>query len=198
MGLLIVLKAPATAAPINIINPSFEDPSVPHTTWIYDISGWTQSSGTTQGTWNPDTWFHVPDGQQIAFLQQGSYIYQTLTATIEANTLYDLQAYFAKTADWEDVHYTLQLIAAEDNYVLDQITGQPAYISFQQVGFTYWSTNQYIGDHLQIKILSDAMELDVDNVTLDKYIDPPVPIPSTLILLGTGIASMALRWRRRS
>jgi hypothetical protein len=177
-----------------ILNPSFESPSVAQGTNSWDnITNWIITSGDA-GVWNPGPWYTtIPAGNQIAWMHAGATICQFLGVKIKANTLYNLQAYFA--SGWYNASYTLQLVDAQDNVVLAQITGQPPAqpFIFQQEGLLYQSNSQYIGDNLEIRISAAGAALDVDEVTLTS-----IPIPSTLLLLGSGIAGMALMWRRRS
>lgn len=204
VGLLLAFQTSVSATPVlDIINPSFETPILGDNLAVSCSGtqyGWTWSG--SGGIWRPaSSWFttppHVPEGVNVAWFH-GGQISQTLQhTTLQENFTYNLQVYTAKIST-STLHYTVELVAAEHNFVLASTTGLPAYKQFNQVGVTFQATNAYntyFGDHLKIVLIDpDAREVDFDNVTLDAT--STVPIPAGLMLFGSGLLGMALMRRR--
>ncbi|WP_170330703.1 LamG-like jellyroll fold domain-containing protein [Ruegeria arenilitoris] len=86
--------APITVVPIAIAieNASFEAITLADGLADTAITGWTLS-GDVVGTWNPTAAFfpdEAPDGENVAFIDNGGTISQTLTDTFEAGRSYQL------------------------------------------------------------------------------------------------------------
>jgi len=98
---LCFINSYSFAIPISLVNPSFENPSLPaatsgHGTISIDVIGWEQDPGFNQGIWRPysttDFYSGVIDGNNVAFVGPGK-ISQTTTAIITADHQYTLGVY---------------------------------------------------------------------------------------------------------
>jgi uncharacterized protein (TIGR03437 family) len=172
---------------ITITNPGFETiPSNP--AWIDcsgtggagcratgdgNIPGWTASSTTTIGLFQPgSTYFTVPmpaaEGQTLAY-SNGGTISQVLSATLQASTLYTLQVDVGLRLD---NHYpspppTVQLFAG--NTLIASATGaQPPLGGWTTWTGTYQSSasDPLAGQPLKIVLGSTGQQGDFDNVRL--------------------------------
>ncbi len=93
----VVLTAPASASPITVNNPSFEDGPLNAWPGYGPIQGWntnTGISGNNDATGPFNNGLPIPDGGRVAFIQGGqpggSHIWQTLTG-LEPGRAYTLQ-----------------------------------------------------------------------------------------------------------
>ncbi|MFA5183768.1 MAG: PEP-CTERM sorting domain-containing protein [Syntrophales bacterium] len=179
---------------------------------------WTVVSGSTAAVMNPsDLWFThgtpyangVPDGVSDMYIGQGT-LYKDV-ATIIANTTYILTFYVGcrMGGDRDFVkNYTVSLYDISKNTALASIehtvTGytpggpapNPTRDTWVMGTITFTSTAGMAGDSLRI-ILSNigggnGEVISFDKINLDAA---PVPLPSTPLLLGSGLLGLA-GWRR--
>jgi hypothetical protein len=204
MGILLLValtSAPAWAASITINNYSFEDNILTDNQFTNYATGWTVTKnipGGGGGAWNlplRNYGGQAPDGSNVGWVLNAS-ISQELAATVQAHYTYTLEAYVGKKSIVSSViaDYHLQLVAIESGAVLAEATGNATYNTFTLVTTEYIATNQHIGEHLKI-VIGDThnAELDFDKVTLNST---HAPLPSTVLLLGSGLVGVALLRRK--
>ncbi|MBE8996397.1 PEP-CTERM sorting domain-containing protein [Microcystis aeruginosa] len=214
--LMIVPQGQVRAASIFIANHSFEDPVAPQqgTTGFYSknsITGWSLSSTGTNtpflGVLDPtksqiltglDRFYNlqpVPDGVQVAY-SNGGTISQTLSATLQANTQYTLGAYVGSRKNMAFPGYSIELLAGStvlaSNNIITPIAGTFAPVT---VSYSSGSSSPLFGQALEIRLTSNGIQTNFDNVTLDAS---PIPEPSAILgLLGFGLLGIASKLQQK-
>jgi hypothetical protein len=218
-SLLVVLgfAGGASATSITVNNPSFEALVLPCAggpscfSAIGDIPDLVTSGRTS--TFKPSTglggeFTSIPNGVNVAAISdQGGpgSIFQALTATVQANTLYTLDVSVGARADFPFSQYTVALEAGGTVLTSDSSLN-PAAGSFlpDTVTFSSGPAPPTLGQQLDIAIsatgpsvLGAAAQADFDEVLLDAS-PSTVPEPGTLLLLTTScIGLLAYRCFRR-
>jgi hypothetical protein len=168
-----------------ITNPSFDN----------YLTGWTASS-IYVGSWAPTSVYNepVPDGSYVAYVNYGS-ISQTLEPVLLPNTSYILMVDVGHRIDTGLPGYNVELYAG-DNLLVSGNSVMPAagYWEEIQLPFMSTSTSPGLGEPLKIVLSSSGIQVNFDNVRLA---DPVVPVPPTLLLLGSGLLGLGLIGRRR-
>ena len=206
---LVSTTSPAFANSIPIQNFSFETTNpltIPcGTGCAYNngpIPGWT-TTGVQQGTWQPSSAYFtsVPDGSLVAY-SNGGTISQTLSASLAANTLYDLTVAVGNRLDAAQGYattYIIQLFAG--NTLLNSITGSNTIIplgTFMDVSFNYLSGVTLPAGNLSIVLSSVGPQSDFDNVRLTATSTvTSVAEPGSLTLLAAGLGLALFVFRRR-
>lgn len=194
-----VIQPTSHAAAIAITNPGFESYALTdgsYTTSGTGVSsyGWTvpTTPGTYVGVWNP-TASHfptgIPEGVNVAY-SHGDAISQTLTETLAADITYSLRVdvgYAKYPSSTPFGGYTVQLFAGGNLLAQDQNPPIPAVGGFltSTVNFTANVLNPYLGQTLEIRLLSGGQETIFDNVRLEA-----VPIPAAAWLFGSGLLGL--------
>jgi hypothetical protein len=193
---IVAAALPLSAQPIAIVNPSFEDPVLPDAGFVFAVPGWTFSN-TGTGTLNPTTASYpaqAPDGQNVAFINQGTgspspdTLAQVLGTTLQANTVYTLQVEVGHRLDLPPGPYDVQLLAGgvilgSDNSVV------PAPGTFRTVTVRVATdaSPPQLGLPLEVRLVSPAKEsvqVNFDNVRLFAERRLPAPAATTLGLVG--------------
>lgn len=230
---LIITTMPARAASIAIANSGFENPDLtdvepivgdevftfetPPSWQLYDPSGLipanTNLDTSYPGVWNPSSAFYpegVPEGENIGaiFLNQapGSGVVgfsQTLSASLEANTQYNLQVAVGNPGS--DLFagfpgYAVQLLAGDTVIAQDNNTLEIPEGGFSTSTLVYsTSVEESIGQPLQIRLLNtlenDGLEVNFDDVELSTASTsvPESNSITSLLLLGIGLLAIKLR-----
>ena len=195
------------ATPITIDNSSFEDTGGVvlsdggFTTDGSGLPGWTIGPLTgSVGLFKPAGIFFssIPDGEHVAY-SHGPDISQLLSATLTANTRYTLTVGVGDANNTPFGGYNIRLLAggltlAEDSNSLLPPNGE---FLTSTVVFDALPGDPRIGQSLEIVLDSFSLETSFDLVTLDaSAINGVVPEPTTLLLLGLGLAGLGFAKRR--
>lgn len=210
LALVLVTQGMALAAFVPIINPSFEADSPPSggsTPWVIyqnhyayngSISGWSQSAPvviTTMIPTIPGTIFdNLPDGSHFA-TDNGGTIYQTLSSNLLPGD-YTLTVYVGHRKDVGFLGYTVALYAGGNELVSDSslTPGRGQWLA-DTLNYHATAGSPGIGQPIQIRLVSNGIQADFDNVSLEY--SSPVPITGSMLLLGSGLAGLMIFRRKR-
>jgi PEP-CTERM motif len=207
----ISLAGSVSAAPILIVNHSFEDDLQARVRAFNTLtpSGWTSIGAGTRGTFQPSAVEfntgapglgtvpadNIPDGIQT-FYSNGGDIGQVLgTAIGPAGTQYTLSVYVGDRWDRALTSYTIRLLAGGVPLVSATNPVTPAEGQFAQATLNYTADGTEAG-LLAIQLIANAAtaQVNFDNVALDVHL---VPEPASIALLGAGLLGLGLYRRRR-
>ena len=230
MACLLTLVFAASAAPITVLNSSFEDVSpalVPsqNTTFSGKVpAAW--SFTDVSGVWYPNSFgpagssfflsalaqVTADGGTNVAYSDSG-IISQTLSATLQANTLYTLSLEVGDRLDLTNTNTvfsyglydltTNTLLAGEIN--VSEATafggaGVPLKGTFVVRSSNFVSGASGVGDTLGIRLSANDVEFDFDKVSLDgSSFAAAVPLPSSLwggLLLLAGFGASWVKRRQ--
>lgn len=209
IAIVFLALLPANAIPITIVNAGFEDiglsdgqytllPSASDGSGIVTsnpVPGWTVTGYA--GSWNPPStvcYDAIPDGVHIIYGHTGTSTFtQTLSATLIANTTYTLQVEVGHRKDVSFVGYQVQFLAGGNLLAQDNNTLFPAANTFltSTVTFSTQNIHAYLGQALQIKLVSLGAQTNFDKVRLDA--NTVVPECSSLLLCGLCLAFLFFR-----
>lgn len=185
----------AAAAPLNVSNPSFENPGLGDGGVSGSIGSWIQSGPS--GVFNPVRGVHfsdvtATDGQQAAFTNGGS-IQQILPDVLTAFTDYTLSVDVGDRLDVAPQPYVVGLYAG--GQLLAEVADGPVpddgYVTVV-VNYTAELGDPLLGGQLQIVLVNNGgPQVLFDNVRLDAT---PTPEPAAWVVFGPWL----LRRRRRS
>ena len=165
----------AFADPVDVGNPSFESPVLsPGGYIIGSFDSW-DATGTA-GVFYPASYqfnLPLPDGNQIGFANNTSQLAQTLSATLQSNTIYTLTVYVGKRLDCcNDGTYSVELYAG--NELLGSENSQdpaPGDFAISTVTFTSDNPDPLEGEPLQIVLRATqpvgGFQIAFDSVNLD-------------------------------
>lgn len=201
---IISLPIQLQAASVNLVNPGFEDPLLANGVWtIGTVPGWSvikPPSGPDAGVYNPPAHIFqsaVPEGNQIAF-SNGATLSQILSEQIMGNTRYTLDVSVGMRLDAPLDGYEIQLLAAGNLLasLSSNISAHNAPIPgagrFVDASLTYLSGTSYLGENLEIRLMSSGVQAIFDDVRLDGTAVnvSAVPLPAGFLLFGSGILSL--------
>jgi hypothetical protein len=216
--LVIVPQGQVKAALLTVANNSFETPVVTAPSGSIGSSGtavlggWTFDSGVNSGgfanptigqTNLPGGWYGSPAnlptgaGNQIAW-SNGGTISQTLSATLQANTVYTLDVYVGRRQNVAFAGYNIELYAG-GNLLASNNSVTPAEGTFAPVTVSYTSGISVTpGQALEIRLTSLTglnAQTNFDLITLDAA---SIPEPSAILgLLGFGLLGIASKLRQK-
>jgi hypothetical protein len=210
VGLLSVLMVArsASAVPVTIVNPSFEDDVYADTGFSYTdpITGWTRS-GSHVTVWNPSaTYFTqtgvIPDGNQVMVVDpNGTYVTQVLSDTLTANTLYTLTVGIGNRIGGTFGGHNIQLRAGGTVLAQALNTVSPADNQFLDATVSFFAPvgHAQLGQALEVRLLRAGVtgQTEFDLVRLDALLIP-APEPSSLMLAVAGLALLRIRRRKAS
>lgn len=193
----------AVAAPITVLNPSFETPALGSGAFTsVTPPNWTDFGPSFDGVFNPQAFELSPptNGVQVGYINAGG-IFQVLTANLTANTVYTLMVDFLARIDccgWPGAE--LDLLAGSSVVASGTIpTLAPGAVTTKTVTFTALSGNPLLGQALEVRILSagNGGQIDFDNVRLDgtSFVTGGVPEPASVGLAGAGVLLLAMARR---
>ncbi len=211
--LVIVPQGQVKAALLTVANNSFENPVITAPTGFNTVSSgtsnnWTFTGGTQQGFANPtighnagSSWYGpspiLPDGNQVAW-SNGGTISQTLSGTLQTNTVYTLSAFVGNRLSLNFPGYNIGLYAG-GNLLASNSGVTPADGTFAPVTVSYTSGISVTpGQALEIRLTTSAefnAQANFDNITLDAA---SIPEPSAILgLLGFGLLGIASKLRQK-
>ena len=203
--LLVASAAPICAAPISVVNFSFEAVSLaPDGFVLGTVPGWTGSPGAFFSTYRPTSTIPggVPDGLNDAAVSTGSSIFQVLVDTLQANTLYTLRTGIGSRNDSLSLTgYAVSLEAGGSVLATDSSqTPAPGTFATSTVTFLAASGNPLLGQALTIRLANTGSgQAQFDFVRLDATPQSTgaTPEPGSWALLGMGLLGlMAISVRR--
>lgn len=199
LALTLAASMSANAAPVSIVNPSFEHQVLADGAWTSgsgQMYGWIQSTGgvinpTTANFSNP-----VPDGNNTAWLNSSSAT-QTLSTALTANMAYTLMVDVGDRKDGNFPGYRVSLWAGNNLLASESSLVPNDGFLTSTVNYTALAGNPFLGQALKIELHSNGIQVNFDNVRLDVS---PVPEPETyaLMLAGLGLVGFAVRRRTSS
>jgi HpiC1 cyclase len=219
IGLLgtVAIPTKAVAAPVSVVNPSFEDDVLPAGTLCGPYTGCISSpwvEGNDTGLYHVTTGFSdpVPDGVNVAFSLQAN-ISQVLGAVLLPNMIYTLEvdvgAWVNGSTNPFPDNASIQLWNGNTSIQLGSApASSPGLGMFDTVILQVVTdaSTPGLGETIQI-ILSHGVlcngcfsQVWWDNVRLDASPagDAPAPLPAALPLFATGLGAMGLLgWRRK-
>ena len=207
--LIIVPQGQVRAASIPIANHSFEQPDITNSPGYNIVTG-TNNNWTFTGTGGfldpgiaqaaaPGFWYGpsptLPNGSQVAW-SNGGTISQTLVATLQANTKYTLGAFVGRRLTEGFPGYNIALLAGT-TVLASNNSANPTAGTFAPVTVSYssGSSSPLFGQALRIRLTSNGIQTNFDNITLDAS---PIPEPSAMLgLLGFGLLGIASKLRQK-
>ncbi len=187
ISFLLLFSSVSFAAPVTILNPSFEDDAMNLVNWnIFSVAGpWAGASGYYTDS--------IPDGVQVAYINGvDSTVSQTLTEVLKPNYDYTLSVWVGTRtdgADWAASNpYVVQLFAGDKLLIEDGSSSLiPDAGTFRLLTLSYLAdpiNTDYEGENLKI-VLKGGYGTNYDMVTLEST--STVPIPGAVLLLGSGL-----------
>ena len=195
----VILSVPilSEATPVFIENPGFEDPILGDDAWQYGIPGWKRTG--VAGVWNPrnsklDTGF-PENGNNVAWVATGGSIYQELRHALAANTELTLSVDVGWRLDFSIPSYDVQLWAG-NNLLVSESSTPLVHGEFVNLLLFYEVTDlddSYLGEQIKIVLSQTGTggnQVNFDNVWFSNGPTSPVPEPSTMFLLGSGLLGL--------
>lgn len=200
MVLLLAAGAgmPAAAASIVVTNPSFEVDLLTDGADKVGVWGWLGNGGVfnPRTGLGPGTSFSgaVPDGVNVGWLNgDAGDLQQTLMATLTANTTYTLQVDIGARKDSPKPFpgYSVSLLAGSSVLASESSLHPVDGFLTSALTFTALAGDTHLGQALGIRLHSNGIQTDFDNVRLSAV--SSVPEPESVAMLLAGLAALSLK-----
>ena len=177
------------AAPVTVSNPSFESGNF--TSWSGATGQWGVPSGTADNL--------IPTGTYMVYANGPATISQTLTDTLQPNTLYTLSVDVGRRNGFTQKAYTISLSAGATQIASTSGAQNSLSNGWHTITATYTSPGSVTtGQALKIKITGDGQQTWFDNVQLDATAIEVPPLAPTNLAATAGDSQVALTWTASS
>jgi len=183
------------AAPVAVVNASFEATVLAANTNSVGIPGWVNSTGgILHPLIGPAGQFSnpIPDGVNTAWLNGGSAT-QTLNIVLAADTNYTLQVAVGDRRDNVFPGYSVALLAGNTVLVTESALHPDDGFLDSVIRYSATAGSPGLGLPLAIRLTANGTQVNFDNVRLDAT---PVPEPGAWALMLAGIATLGGLSRR--
>ena len=203
LGLIMLsVSAISYAAPVAITNAGFETDQYADGGFSDNVhTGWTSTGGGTPGTFNPTNAQlpgEAPEGDTTLFLNGPATVVQVLTTTLIERVVYTLQVEVCDRVGLNFPVYAIGLYAGGTLLVEDSNTLAPTDGCLTStITYTSPETDPNVGQALEIRLSTQGVQVNFDNVRLEANSIAPVPTMSQwmLGLLALILVSMGMRRR---
>jgi len=191
LAALAFFQPAAHAASITVSNPSFESNNL--TSWSGAPGSWSTWSGAVPGISGPS------DGTYALYANGSATISQTLTDTLQPNTLYTLRVDVGRRSDLTQKAYTISLSAGATSIASTSGSQNSIPVGWTTVTATYTSPGSVTaGQALKIQITGNGPQTMFDNVRLDATVVATPPPAPTNLAATAGDSQVALTWTASS
>ncbi|MCC7351327.1 MAG: PEP-CTERM sorting domain-containing protein [Phycisphaerales bacterium] len=205
-----IISVVAQAAPITILNPSFEDRNTNYNPWAFRMvtgtDSWTEDTGNVYVEYTGASLGGTQDGLNDVLFDQGAYgkFHQTLTASVDTSKTYELK-WLGGTISTGTVQggYIVRLYAGAN--VVASLVQNPGDLSVGTLSEKTLNYTPQPADSGLFKIEVERLGLsgpqsgsvngyvNVDNFRMN---ETAVPEPASMALLGLGASALVMRRRR--
>lgn len=164
------------------------------------VPAWTPiGNATNVATLNPTVGMFptIPGGENIAVINGGAALSQTLPAILTANTLYTLEVFVGNRLDAPFPGYIVELFAGAERIIVEEsLTPGSGEFALSSSTFTALAGDSSLGETLEIRLTSLGLQTAFDNVSLTAA-TLSVSEPGALAIFALGLAGTYVSTRRR-
>ena len=191
------INQPVYANNIFIDNSSFEDDVLLDGEFIASASSWVTTGNA--GTFNPNaSQGIVTEGNNVGYAAGGS-LTQVLSEVLTSNTHYELSVDVIERLDSNITDYTIQLLSGTTVIAQDINLLAPTNGSFLTsiISYSALAGDILLGSQLSIALSSTDHQVNFDSLTLNASSISAVPEPTSLALLGLGLAGFSFSRKKK-